>query len=129
MPNFKPNTGFKLSGYKPGTTDRRLNIGNREEASPGTPLYRKKLDGGIKAEANKDGTIFIDESVKPGSAEEREILSHEMKHLTHMKVGKLAYEDEWIKWNGQKYPRNKGKILYEGEWIPEGGKQFPWEQI
>ena len=128
MPNFKPNTGFKLSGHKPGTTNRRLNLGDREEACPGTPLYRKTLDGGIKAEANNDGTIFIDESVEPGSAEERQILSHEMKHLTDMKVGKLKYDDNWIKYNGAEYPRAEGKILYEGEWVPEGGKEFPWEK-
>ena len=101
---------------------------SREEASPGTPLYRKKLDGSIQGEANNDGTIFIDESIEPGSAEERQILSHEMKHLTEMKIGKLKYDDNWIKYNGMKYPRAKGKILYEGQWIPEGGKQFPWEQ-
>jgi hypothetical protein len=101
---------------------------SREEASPGTPLYRKKLDGGIQAEANDDGTIFIDESVEPGSAEERQILSHEMKHLTDMKIGKMKYDDNHIKWNGIEYPRENGKILYEGEWVEEGGKEFPWEK-
>ena len=101
---------------------------SREEAAPGTPLYRKKLGGGIQAEANDDGTIFLDQSVEPGSDEERKILAHEMKHLTDMKIGKLKYNDDWIKWNGIKYPREKGKILYEGEWMPEGGKQFPWEK-
>ena len=101
---------------------------SKEEASPGTPLYRKKLDGNVQGEANDDGTIFIDESIEPGRAEERQILSHEMKHLTDMKIGKLKYDDAWVKWNGVTYPRAKGKILYEGEWIPEGGKQFPWEQ-
>ena len=128
MTKFQPNTGFKLSRQKPGGVDRRLNIGGREEACPGTPLYRKKLDGGIQAEANKDGTIFIDESVEEGSAQERQILSHEMRHLTDMKIGKLAYDDDYIKWNGQEYSRKKGKILFNGEWIPEGSKDFPWEQ-
>ena len=129
MPNFKPNTGFKLGGQGgPKGVDRRLNLGGREEACPGTPLYRKTLDNGVKAEANNDGTRFTDESVEPGSSEERQILAHEMKHLTDMKVGKLKYDDNWIKWNGEEYPRNKGKILYEGEWVLEGDKQFPWEQ-
>ena len=91
-------------------------------------MFRKKLDGGVRAEANKDGTIFIDESVEPGSAEERIILAHEMTHLTDMKIGKLAYEDDYIKWNGREYPRKKGKILYDGEWVPEGTKTFPWEK-
>jgi len=128
MPKFQPNTGFKLSRQKPGATDRHLNLGDREEACPGTPLYRKKLDGGIQAEANKDGTIFIDESIEPGSAQERQILAHEMKHLTDIKVGKMDYEDDYIKYNGQEYPRKNGKILFNGEWTPEGSQDFPWEQ-
>ena len=117
-----------MSRQKPGATDRHLNLGDREEACPGTPLYRKKLDGGIQAEANKDGTIFIDESIEPGSAQERQILAHEMKHLTDIKVGKMDYEDDYIKYNGQEYPRKNGKILFNGEWIPEGSQDFPWEQ-
>ena len=87
MPNFPKNTGFKLSDKKrfdPKNSKVRFNA---EEACPGTPLYRKTLDGGIKAEANDDGTIFIDKSVEPGSPEEREILAHEMRHLTEMKIG------------------------------------------
>ena len=127
MPKFQPNTGFKLS-KKTGFKKDGLHFNNREEASPGTPLFRKKLDGGIQAEANKDGTIFIDESVEEGSAQERQILSHEMKHLTDMKIGKLAYDDDYIKWNGQEYQRKKGKILFNGEWVPEGSQDFPWEQ-
>tara|TARA_R110000824_G_scaffold348968_1_gene535837 strand:+ start:459 stop:824 length:366 start_codon:yes stop_codon:yes gene_type:complete len=99
-----------------------------EEACPGTPLYRKKLGEGIQAEANNDGTIFIAQSVEPGSAEERQILTHEMKHLTDMKIGKMKYDDNWIKYNGMEYPRAEGKILYEGEWIDEGSKEFPWEK-
>ena len=99
-----------------------------EEACPGTPLYRKKLGKDIQAEANNDGTIFIDESIVPGSAEEKKILAHEQKHLTDMKIGKLKYNDNWIEYNGKEYPRSKGKILYKDEWINEGSKEFPWEQ-
>jgi len=99
-----------------------------EEACPGTPLHRKILGEGIQAEANDDGTIFISQSVEAGSAEERQILTHEVKHLTDMKIGKLKYDDNSIKWNGIEYPRAEGKILYEGEWVPEGGKEFPWEK-
>ena len=128
MPKFQPNTGFKLSRQKPGATDRHLNLGDREEACPGTPLYRKKLDGGIQAEANKDGTIFIDESVEEGSAQERQILAHEMKHLTDMKVGKLSYTDDDITQMGETYERKKGKINYNGKWLPEGSTEFPWER-
>ena len=99
-----------------------------EKSELHTTLYRKKLGEGIQAEANNDGTIFIAESVEPGSAEERQILTHEVKHLTDMKIGKMKYDDNWIKYNGMEYPRAEGKILYEGEWIDEGSKEFPWEK-
>jgi hypothetical protein len=119
---------FKL----PNQNNKKINKGrfshSGEEACPGTPLHRKNLDQGIQAEANNDGTIFIDKSVEPGSAEERQILAHEVKHLTDMKIGKLKYNDNWIQYNGKEYPRSEGKILYGEEWIDEGSKEFPWEQ-
>ena len=95
---------------------------------PGTPVIRKKLAGGIRAEANIDGSIYLDESVEPNSMEERAVLMHEMKHLVDMKVGKLAYTDDDITWMGESYTRKNGKIEFEGQWLPEGSKDFPWEQ-
>tara|TARA_R110000765_G_scaffold142070_1_gene243204 strand:+ start:368 stop:733 length:366 start_codon:yes stop_codon:yes gene_type:complete len=106
---------------------RRFSNGN-EEAAPGTPLFRKKLDGGVQAEANQDGTIFIDPSVEPGGDEERLILVHEMKHLTDMKIGRMKYDDDSITWDGNKHPRHDGRVLYNGEWLQEGSKEFPWEK-
>ena len=103
---------------------------NKEEISiPGTPVYRKKLDGSILGEANDDGSIFISEKVKPGSDQEKQILIHEMVHLTDMKTGKLAYNDNYIKWDGQTYDRKDGKIFYNDQWMPEGSKEFPWEEM
>tara|TARA_R110000823_G_scaffold315102_1_gene445745 strand:+ start:379 stop:744 length:366 start_codon:yes stop_codon:yes gene_type:complete len=119
---------FKLPNQKHKKVSTGRFFNSKSEAAPGTPLFRKKLDEGVQAEANDDGTIFIDESVESGSTEERQILMHEMKHLTDMKIGKMKYTDDDITWNGTKYPRAEGKILFEGEWVPEGGKQFPWEQ-
>ena len=58
---------FKLPKQNSRASGRR-SFGSNEEAAPGTPLIRKKLDEGIQAEANDDGTIFIDESIEPGSA-------------------------------------------------------------
>ena len=42
--------------------------------SGGTPIYRKKLEAGILGEANKDGSIYIDESIPKGSKLEKEII-------------------------------------------------------
>ena len=95
---------------------------------PGTPVVRKKLDKGVKAEANIDGSIYLDKSINPGSEEERMILMHEMQHLVDMQVGKLSYTDDDITWMGEKHERKNGKIKYNGKWVPEGSKDFPWEQ-
>ena len=80
------------------------------------------------AEANNDGSIYLSDKVIPGSAEERKILMHEMKHMVDMKTGKLAYTDHDITWMGESYERKNGKIKYNGKWSPEGSTDFPWEQ-
>ena len=46
-----------------------------------------------------------------------------------MKVGKLAYSDDAIKWDGQIYPRKDGNIFFQEQWVPEGSKDFPWEKM
>ena len=101
---------------------------SREEAAPGTPIVRKKLGKGILGEANNDGTIFLSDKLKPGSAEEVSTLTHEMQHMTDMKTGKLSYTDDMIEWNGNRYARlPKGKILFEGKKYNEGDPRLPWE--
>ena len=120
---------FKLGSETRNFGEKSKNRFNKDDVSvPGTPVVRKKLAGGIKAEANIDGSIFLDTSVKPGSEDERAILLHEMKHLVDMKTGKLSYTDNDITWMGESYERKKGMINYNGKWIPEGSKDFPWEQ-
>ena len=123
--------GFKLrrNNLNNNMQQRSLSIGGREEAAPGTPLYRKDdLAEGVMAEANSDGSIFISNKIEPGSPLEREVLAHEMKHLTDMKVGKLGYTDNDITWNGIKYPRQNGFITYQGQDYPEGDYNLPWEK-
>ena len=121
--------------FKLGKENRKVNYGsiknrfNKDDASiPGTPVIRKKLEGGIKAEANIDGSIYLDESVEPGSQEERAILMHEMGHLVDMKTGKLSYDDDTLTWMGEKYERKNGKINFNGEWKVEGDHTLPWEK-
>ena len=94
---------------------------------PGTPIIRVPLDEGIMGEANKDGTIFISKKVEPGSSQETQILTHEIKHMVDLKTGRLRYDDYSLTWDGQTYERNKGKIYFEGRWLPEGSADFPWE--
>ena len=65
---------------------------------PGTPVYHVSLQGGVLGEANNDGSIFVSDKVVPGSQEEAHILAHEMVHQTDMKLGKLSYNDDYVKW-------------------------------
>lgn len=119
---------FKLGGESRGMQPNKNRFNKDDVSIEGTPVFRKKLEGGVKAEANIDGSIFLDTSVEPNSENERAILLHEMKHLVDMRTGKLSYDDESITWMGEEHERKDGKINYEGKWIPEGSKEFPWEQ-
>ena len=99
---------------------------------PGTPVIRKPLDEGILGEANMDGTIFISDKIVPGSEEERQVINHEMRHSTDMKLGKLAYSDDSVTYNGQVYPRKtingKDMIIVDGVAKEAGSHDFPWEK-
>ena len=98
---------------------------------PGTAVIRKDLEPGILAEANMDGSIYLSNTVQPDSLEERQVISHEMRHATDMRIGKLEYADDYIKWNGETFPRktryNKDMIQIDGKWKEAGSPGFPWE--
>ena len=131
--------GFKL-GTQKGLQATSGNIRNKmrfhkEAGDPnvsvsGNPVIRKKLDGGILGEANMDGSIFISNKIQPGSDEEKQVLLHEMRHATDMKLGKLSYGDDHVYYNGITYPREtrngKDMIKVDGKW-KEAGDDFPWE--
>ena len=112
-----------------GQVESKLSFKTHDSSITGTPILRKPLGKGILGEANNDGTIFIHKQVKPGSEQEEHVVMHEMVHMTDMKLGKLAYDDNYVRWNGITYDRHKGHILYEGQWLPEGSKDFPWEKM
>ena len=98
---------------------------------PGTPVIRKNLEPGVMGEANMDGSIYLSNTVQLDSFEERQIISHEMRHATDIKIGKLEYADDYIKWNGETFPREtingKDMIQVDGEWKEAGSPGFPWE--
>jgi len=99
---------------------------------PGTPVIRKDLEPDVLAEANMDGSIYLSNEVIPGSFEERQVLAHEMRHATDMKIGKTEYTDDYVKHNGNTYPREtidgKDMILIDGKWKEAGDEGFPWEK-
>jgi hypothetical protein len=94
-----------------------------------TPVYRKKLQEGIKGEAYADGTIAISIDVKPNSSKYKEVLAHENDHVNRIKNKELTYGENYIKWRNNFYKRKKGHIEYKGEWYAEGHPHLPWEAL
>jgi len=106
--------------------------GDPDASVPGTPVVRKDLEEGVMGEANMDGSIFISNDIEPGSEIERQVINHEMRHATDMKIGKLAYGDNFVKWNGNTYPRmdinGKDMIIVDGVAKEAGDGDFPLEK-
>ena len=118
--------------FKLGSENRDFNTPNkqkfsRKEMVGETPIIRKSLGEGVKGEANSDGSIYISVDIEPNSAEERNTLIHEMRHATDMKIGKLGYDDNYVYWNGAKFPRENGFIHYFDQKLEEGDVRLPWE--
>ena len=105
--------------------------GESDISVPGTPVIRKPLEKDVMGEANMDGTIFISDKIEPGSAEERQVINHEMRHATDIRTGKLAYGDDFVKFDGVTYPRmtidGKDMIIVDGVAKEAGDGGFPWE--
>jgi len=131
--------GFKLGSNRgnyavSGEIRTKMRFGAEaggDASVPGTPVIRKNLEEGVLGEANMDGTIYISDKIEPGSEEEREVINHEMRHATDMKIGKLEYGDDYIKYNGDTFAREtingKDMIMIEGKWSEAGETKFPWE--
>ena len=131
--------GFKLGRERGleatgGEIKTKMRFGKQsggEGSVPGTPVIRVPLEEGVMGEANMDGSIYVNELIEPNSFQDRQTISHEMRHATDMKIGKLAYEDDHIEYNGEKFPRmdidGVDSILVDGEWKEAGDTGFPWE--
>ena len=131
--------GFKLGSERgnyavSGEIRTKMRFGAEaggDASIPGTPVIRKPLEEGVLGEANMDGSIYISDKIIPGSEEEREVINHEMRHATDMRVGKLEYGDDYIKYNGDTFAREtrngKDMIMVDGKWSEAGEVKFPWE--
>tara|TARA_R110002012_G_scaffold313343_1_gene524882 strand:- start:3 stop:437 length:435 start_codon:yes stop_codon:yes gene_type:complete len=131
--------GFKLGTSKGldatgGEIKTKMRFGKNsggDASVPGTPVIRMPLEEGVMGEANMDGSIYINENIIPKSFEEKKVINHEMRHATDIKIGKLAYEDNSITYNGEKFDRmdidGVDSILVDGEWKEAGSHDFPWE--
>ena len=104
---------------------------NQQATIPGTPIIPMPLDENIMGEANMDGTIYVNQNLDPSSFEYRQVVNHEMRHATDMKLGKLSYDDDHIMYNGERFEREDingvDSILVDGKWKEAGDTGFPWE--
>jgi hypothetical protein len=131
--------GFKLGTNRgnyatSGEIKTKMRFGKKsggESSIPGTPVIRKNLGEGIMGEANMDGSIYVSDKLQPGGFEERQVINHEMRHATDMKLGKLAYDDNSVTYNGEVFLRKtingKDMIKVDGQWKQAGDTGFPWE--
>ena len=127
--------GSKTSNYAVGGEIKtKMRFGKQsggEGSVPGTPVIRVPLEEGVMGEANMDGSIYVNENIIPDSYEDRQVINHEMRHATDMRIGKLAYTDDSITYNGEEFPREtrngKDMILVDGKWKEAGDTGFPWE--
>lgn len=131
--------GFKLGKNRgnyavSGEIKTKMRFGKQagdQGSVPGTPVIRVPLDEGVMGEANMDGTIYVNENITPGSYEDRQVIAHEMRHATDMKVGKLSYADDHIMYNGERFDRETinglDMIKVDGQWKEAGDTDMPWE--
>ena len=131
--------GFKLGTNRgnyatSGEIKTKLRFGRQPsgiESIPGTPIIPMPLEKGVLGEANMDGSIYINELIDPNSEEYKQVINHEMRHATDIKVGKLAYSDNSVTYNGEVFPREtingKDMIKVDGKWKEAGDHGFPWE--
>ena len=106
---------------------------DKDTSSYGTPVFKKNLGGEVMAEANNDGTIFVDKSLS--KKEKEKAVAHEKVHLDQMAQGKLQYDNNTVTWKkdtrspARVYKRIDGKIVdaKTGEAAGEGDKNFEWE--
>jgi hypothetical protein len=131
--------GFKLGKERgnyaiSGEIKTKMRFGKNsggDGSVPGTPVIQMPLAEGVLGEANMDGSIYMSDLLDPNSPEFRQTLNHEMRHATDMRIGKLAYTDDSITYNGEVFPREtrKGKdmIKVDGKWKEAGHTGFPWE--
>ena len=113
MPKFQKHTGYKMQP-KCGQL-----FNYDRSAFDDAPIIKKDLEDGVKAEANKDGSIFVDKSVDLSSKQGKKIIEHEKVHLDQFQRGDLDYDEDTVTWKGKTIARSS---------IKEGAKNLPWEK-
>jgi len=113
----------------------KLGSGNRDYNLPWKKksiLRKNDLEDGVLAEANNDGTIYVDSNIPKDSDLYNRVIKHEMKHMEDMENGRADYGDDWVEWEDKIYFRREvdGEKMIDGPAgrLPEGHPDHPWEQ-
>lgn len=109
--------------FKLGKTKESLFGIDPDTSTCNTPVFKKKLEPGIHAEANRDGTIFVDSSLSKDKR--KEAVKHETMHLHQMGQGRLSYTDDIVTW--KKDTKDPPRV-YTRQMMSEGAHDLPWEK-
>ena len=89
----------------------------------GTPVILKDdLEEGVEAEANRDGTIFVNSKLSEKKIEEA--VAHEKVHLDQLASGRLQYSADSVTW---KRDTKSPARVYSRATMNEGHPDFEWE--
>ena len=105
---------------------------NEELSTHGRPVFEKNLAEGVIAEANNDGTTFVDKDASP--TEKRQAIKHEDVHHEQMQQGRLYYDNDKVIWKpdtktgARVYSREQGYLIDSvTKKIEKEGGDFEWE--
>ena len=105
---------------------------NEELSTHGRPVFEKNLPEHIVAEANNDGTTFVDKNAS--AAKKKEAIRHEDVHHDQMKQGRLQYDNEKVIWKpdtktgARVYLRDQGNLINVAtKEVEKEGGDFEWE--
>ena len=112
-----------MAGFKLGSERREV------KTPKNTPIIKKDLRDGVLAEANNDGTIYVDKDLKKGTNKYNKAIKHEMQHMNDMASGKAQYGENYVAWEGKVYFRRGGMIDGPAGRLPEGHPNHPWEKV
>ena len=107
---------------------------NEELSSYNHPVFEKELEGHVIAEANRDGTTFVNKQAS--ESQKRNAIAEENEHHAQMRRGQLQYDNETITWKkdtkspSRVYERMNGHVRAmnsPADKFIEGGTSAPWE--
>jgi|DEB0MinimDraft_10_1074344.scaffolds.fasta_scaffold326497_1 hypothetical protein len=107
---------------------------NEELSSYSHPVFEKNLGENVIAEANRDGTTFVDKNAS--EAQKRNAIPEENEHHCQMQRGQLQYTNDTVTWKkdtkspSRVYERMNGKVVAmnsPADKIIEGAHGLPWE--